>query len=429
MTKHECAVCKSPASQCCSNCNTIYYCGREHQKLDWKNGHKGKCVPYKIEFDETLGRHLVATRKIGAGEIIMKKKPIVIGPKIASYPLCLGCNKRIEIGSKFRRCPKCRWPVCGEKCFNTPLHVNECPILAKSADTFPQIRNENAKQVGYCLILPLRALLLKTTNKAQYDLICGMESHLDQTGSSPIYAMYRAKLAPFLKLALNSDVPEAEILHICSVFDTNCFEVRSPDGLVTVRALYPTAFLMSHNCKHNTKHTFLDDDGGFKIVVSATESIEKGQLLTTTYTQTLWGTLARRAHLKKVKFFDCTCSRCKDPTEFGTYAGSIYCSACKLTSDDSVSSPKMISTDPLDPNAMWACEKCDHSITAKQIVWGNESVRKEILDMDKSGPKPLEEFLIKYENLLHPINYHFLEIKYALTQMYGNIDGFKLTGT
>lgn len=425
MIKQECAVCNKPASQCCSNCNVVYYCTRDHQKSDWKN-HKNKCAPYKIERNDVLGRYLIATRNIKAGEIIMKKSPIVIGPKTASFPICLGCHKRIETGINFYRCSKCKWPMCNALCESSNIHIEECEIYSQM-ENVPNIENNNAKQLGYCLVLPLRTLLLKAKNKNQYNSIESMESHLEENLMSPVYRMFKLTLVPFLKAALKTDISEGEVLKICSIFDTNCFDVRSSEGLVNVRALYPIANLLAHNCKHNTKHTFHDDD--YKIVFTATEDIEKGQLLTTTYTQTLWGTLTRREHLKRVKFFDCICDRCKDPTEFGTYAGSIYCSVCKLTINNiNNNCPKMISTNPLDPNETWKCEKCDHEIPAKQIIWGNEAVRKEILTMDKSDPRYLEEFLLKYDDVLHPSNYHILEVKYALTQLYGNADGFKLMG-
>lgn len=424
MKEHFCAVCKGPAAQCCSNCNTVYYCSKEHQKIDWKNGHKACCAPFRIDANETLGRHLVATRKIKEGEVILRKSPLLSGPKMASYPMCLGCNKKLDVSKPFYKCTKCKWPVCGEACETSSVHKHECEIFAKS-DYKPKVESENSKQAAYSIILPLRALLLKNKHKSKYDELTKMQSHLEEHKKSPVYAILKMKLIPFIKAVLKMDVNEEEILNICSIFDTNAFDVRDTEGLVNVRGIYPTAALMAHDCKHNSKHSFHGDD--FQILVTATEQIEKGHLVTTSYTQTLWGTIARRSHLRKSKMFDCVCERCKDPTEFGTYAGSIFCSICRKQ-DKSDTCSKMISSDPLDSNANWKCEKCDHTLAAKQINWGNEAIRKEIVLLDKSHPRNLEEFLLKYEDLLHPNNYHCLEIKYALSQMYGNADGFKLTG-
>jgi hypothetical protein len=59
------------------------------------------------------------------------------------------------------------------------------------------------------------------------------------------------------------------------------------------------------------------------------------------------GTLKRRDHLKESKFFDCTCARCSDPTELGTYAGALKCPQC--------STGVVLSTAPLDRDADWHC--------------------------------------------------------------------------
>lgn len=43
-----CAVCNVKASQKCAGCNLIFYCSREHQIFDWKNGHKKKCKYFDV---------------------------------------------------------------------------------------------------------------------------------------------------------------------------------------------------------------------------------------------------------------------------------------------------------------------------------------------------------------------------------------------
>lgn len=43
------------------------------------------------------------------------------------------------------------------------------------------------------------------------------------------------------------------------------------------------------------------------------------------YTNALWGTQGRRAHLFSTKYFKCTCQRCSDATEFGTNFSTVVC--------------------------------------------------------------------------------------------------------
>lgn len=89
---------------------------------------------------------------------------------------------------------------------------------------------------------------------------------------------------------------------------------------------------------------------------------------------------------------------------------------------------KIVSTEPLKVSAPWKCNNCGHEILAKQIAWGNLSLQREIEILDKKSPEAFEEFLLKYKETLHDQNTHVLQIKYALTQLYGNVPGFMMHG-
>lgn len=38
-----CAVCGIAGPKCCAKCHSRSYCSKEHQVIDWKNGHKQNC--------------------------------------------------------------------------------------------------------------------------------------------------------------------------------------------------------------------------------------------------------------------------------------------------------------------------------------------------------------------------------------------------
>lgn len=61
-----CIVCAKVAFQCCSTCQTVHYCSKEHQVADWKQ-HKVNCKNYKVEWDINTGHHIVASKDIAAG--------------------------------------------------------------------------------------------------------------------------------------------------------------------------------------------------------------------------------------------------------------------------------------------------------------------------------------------------------------------------
>lgn len=43
-----CEYCGAKAGQKCAGCKLVFYCGREHQVLDWKKGHRNKCKGYEV---------------------------------------------------------------------------------------------------------------------------------------------------------------------------------------------------------------------------------------------------------------------------------------------------------------------------------------------------------------------------------------------
>jgi SET domain len=127
----------------------------------------------------------------------------------------------------------------------------------------------------------------------------------------------------FLRDQLEVAFSEEEILEACAILDTNAFEMRR--GRIKFRGLFPLVSMMAHDCVPNTKHAF---DGKDAILLFATVDIAKGAALTATYTQPLWNTMARRAHMRAAKCFDCACQRCADPQEMGTFLSAIKCTNC-----------------------------------------------------------------------------------------------------
>jgi hypothetical protein len=172
--KLACPICGILASYTCKGCNHASYCSREHQVQDWKR-HKKRCVVWKVEKNEELGRHLVAVRPLTPGALILKEYALVSGPTngdgflhhlkfdvsevmtpeemegdqtepearrrftvqklniCAGGPPCLGCylelndyksGKEDEESEKRQSpylCPGCGWPLCSLGCFGVSI--------------------------------------------------------------------------------------------------------------------------------------------------------------------------------------------------------------------------------------------------------------------------------------------------------------------
>ena len=130
--------------------------------------------------------------------------------------------------------------------------------------------------------------------------------------------------------------------------------------------------------------------------------------------------MQRRAHLRQTKCFDCSCERCSDATEMGLFAGSIVCPKCY--------SAKMISEEPLSDEADWRCTSlsCNNRMKSDLYSAGQKSLMHEICTLNRDSPKEFEAFLSKYVGALHETNTFVLQVKYALTQLYGNSPGHRL---
>lgn len=426
-----CEVCQKPANQTCGGCKLVFYCSKAHQKLGWREGHKFKCCAFKVQFTDTLGRHMVATRDIKPGEMILKEKPAAIGPKMSSPANCLSCGKKLEPMKikdvyDFYKCTTCNWPMCGPECEKAEIHKAECKVMSdRKYRCTIKYEQPDKSEAAYCVIAPLRVLLMKDSNPRQFENVMALESHLDDRMNTPLYIVLKANLVTFIIQVLGLSFDEETILKVASIFDTNAFDVRCLDGSRRLRAIYITASMMNHSCRPNTRHVYLGDDHNFAVI--ATVPIAKGDMITTTYTQTLLGTLDRRKQLRINKCFDCNCDRCKDPTEFGTYLGCIYCSMCNGPFVGGEKRPMLISTNPLDELAPWNCESCDHFILSRQMFWGNDALSQELKKLKKDGPKEFEEFIEKYSQTLHPNNHLVVQAKLALLQIYGNFKGYALS--
>jgi hypothetical protein len=81
----------------------------------------------QVAENDTLGRHLIATRDVKIGEVILQEEPLVAGPSQVTPPVCLGCYRLLtqECASP---CPDCGWPVCDETCARASAHRAECDI-------------------------------------------------------------------------------------------------------------------------------------------------------------------------------------------------------------------------------------------------------------------------------------------------------------
>ena len=414
----DCILCGKLARMLCSGCKNVFYCNRDCQKKHWSS-HKSDCktlkeLPYRIERSSAMGRFLMATRDIPEGELIFTESPMICGPKQLTKPVCLGCHKELTSTTPYVKCVRCNWPVCSQKCGDCPQHDPECRATRAAG---ARIKVEHFDQINmmYACITVLRALSLKDGSSKIWDEYTKFDSHLQERMKTPIYnKVNKEKVCFFILHYLNiKRYSDLEILEACGKLDTNCFEIKQ-HGL-NLRALYRLGSIMSHHCRPNTKHTFDRDNN---IFVYSTRKIAAGEVISATYTKSLYSTMERLDHLNVSKCFMCECERCGDPTEFGSFLSSIKCSMCP---------GHLMPVDPLNVDSNWKCDKCDNEQRASGIRAGNTQIVEEMKALDRHNLTSLAKFLSKYENLLGNSNHHIVEIKYAIMMMLGNNDRYPLS--
>lgn len=398
-------MCGSGASQRCSRCHVTSYCGRDHQKQHWRT-HKMQCRPYEVAESPELGRYLTASRDVAAGDVLLKDVPLVIGPRQITMPVCVGCSSPVD-GS--HSCSDCGWPLCNPECQQVILHQPECQASRARESKVLITKFYQLNEMFEC-ITPLRCLWLKKSDPRKWDELMSMESHLEERKKSKATELDKCNVIDFVRGYLKfQDFTDEELYKICGILEVNGFEIPAPNFV----GLYGRACLLEHSCLPNTLRTF---DVEMNVIIRAAVDIKKGEHLTTSYTDPMWGTSSRQMHLRTTKYFQCQCKRCLDPTELGTNFSSIKCNSCRL-----------LVTPPADTSMEWLCSSCGSAISAheasellKRLGERLANLRGNLLDS--------EEFLTVTNASLGENHHYRTEVKLALAQIIGKQNQSQLAG-
>ena len=319
MGADSCGTCGSPANLICGGCGDVAYCSKDHQKKDWKTGHKVNCKAYKIEVHPQHGRYLVTTRDLKPGSRILNKvKPSVLGPSLLIVDLsCVRCNNKILHNKASVYCTQCNFPICSKQCIH-PDSDPLCQYLSKIST------NQNSE-----LITPLKFLMLKDSNPELFSKLLERESHSEELKKCERWNEYQGKIIdPLTKL---NYFDEDLIVKVVGIIATNAFEVQSGPtsnkGLQT--GMFELADLMNHDCIGNTRFVMDTTNNDFKMSVYASVAIPKGNPILNNYVKPLDTILTRQESLRDFKFFTCQCPRCLDPSELKTFNSSYLCGKCQ----------------------------------------------------------------------------------------------------
>ncbi|XP_076235634.1 SET and MYND domain containing, arthropod-specific, member 5 isoform X2 [Calliopsis andreniformis] len=395
-----CPICGEHATLRCSNCKQQFYCSKDHQRQDWSS-HKTTCQVWEIHENSELGRHLLASRDLNPGDLILSETPLVWGPALhTDQRVCVGCGKQCESTRASARCIKCLWPACQTNCaglIDKNIHGLECSYLIKG------------RIVPRCdVLLVIRMLILLRKKSKYWTALQKLQSHEDSRGPGTTAYDEAMEICQYINRLLSDDSSGKDIVRkICGLIDVNALETMPPEGSV---AIYETACLLEHSCLANTRHSFvIDDKGRPRISVKALCPIKKGDHLSTMYTHALWATRVRQAHLLETKYFSCHCKRCADPTELGTHLGTMRC-----PHDNGFILPK----DPLNFESEWKCDSCPGVLTASEVAQFIGKLEEDVDEvMSQARKDTLVDLLSRLTTLLHPGHQQCITVSHSLIQL------------
>ncbi|CAG7822316.1 unnamed protein product, partial [Allacma fusca] len=119
------------------------------------------------------------------------------------------------------------------------------------------------------------------------------------------------------------------------------------------------------------------------------------------------------------KYFECSCNRCKDPTELGTHLSSLMCQKCKK------GAVSQIAEWVNPPTYKWGCDRCVFKMENRDVeILVNKYSSKAT---NLKGIETQENFLTECKSIFHTNHYIVLGVKFALCQAYGREEGYTLT--
>jgi hypothetical protein len=230
-------------------------------------------------------RHLVATRTIEAGEIVLKENPLIFGPE-GQNAVCLGCYQKVTKNSP--RCQKCGFPVCSKDCADLEMHRTfECEVLMKNGWFKTQSRDYffESPENFYAMIAVLRTFLLQEKDPDCWALIWSLESHKTKK-KSRWFLRYVESLVGLLQRSIG--LREEDISTITTIIDIHQTNILSKSEACV---LYGLASMPMHDCLFNTGYDISSVEEGFAVTFKATRTIKEGEDITLSYRNSPWLTV------------------------------------------------------------------------------------------------------------------------------------------
>ena len=247
VARRPCFVCPSEAKYRCPQCLEVVFCSEYHGSLHIRD-EVSPCNPFTL----TTTGHMVATRSIRRGEVILCQDPVVAGPwgsLRGEAGVCLGCHRHLDLAS-CAACRGCGYPVCGEaECGGAQLHGAECGLLARLGPATDL----------YLAVTLARLLLLKLRSPGLYTAVMANTNTAASSDKSHrlMKKEERHELQTIIEKTFTKYWSPAEILRCVEVLDTRSRVLQQHTATTGHCAVYPGPCLevadSASSCEHNCR--------------------------------------------------------------------------------------------------------------------------------------------------------------------------------
>ena len=157
--------------------------------------------------------------------------------------------------------------------------------------------------------------------------------------------------------------------------------------------------------------------------VRAKRRISAGEEISIQYILETQPTRLRRQLIARKWFFLCSCPRCTDRTEAGTYLDSLKCRSGNCPG-------RILPVSPLQTDSDFSCDSCQAETGASEV---QEIVHQAEIEACKrvgreEAIRHMESVIEKYQDTLHESHYVMINLKMKLGSLYGNLPPSSVLG-
>ena len=209
------------------------------------------------------------------------------------------------------------------------------------------------------------------------------------------------------------DYSDQDILTMIGIMTTNGLDISLGKGYGELMGFYPVFSNLNHSCLANAKPVKKRDH---TVEVRAKRGIRAGEEICIQYLLDTQPTRLRRQLIARKWLFLCSCGRCEDRTEAGTFLDGLQCQARSCEG-------RVLPVSPLDSKTQYSCDQCQAETSHTEVHTILHQAESEACKRvgTERAIQHMESVIEKYGDILLETNYVMTNIKMKLGCLYGNL--------